>query len=184
MDIRAEKLALSILQEVLFGKEAVFLCPDKNDCNKAFDVLVSTIKEFDQEEADSSNNVSGVFIKGMSLPENCLVCPCFDDEFGFCGVSKQDDTPNRDWSIKPQYCPMVEIVGREVIDTNCIFSETIGEMIPKGFTRKNRHYTWCESDAVYYRDDVDDLAIEYSDVAWNEVEKDRIKHEPIKGVIE
>ena len=113
MDIKAEKLALNIMQAVLFGKDAVFLCPDKDDCNKAFDVLVSTIKTFEQEEGDSPKNVSGVFIKDMSLPENCLVCPCFDDEFGFCGVSKQDDTPNRDWNIKPQYCPMVKIGGNK-----------------------------------------------------------------------
>jgi hypothetical protein len=42
-----------------------------------------------------------------------------------------------------------------------IWSDTVGAMIPKGFKRKLkdrdcRHYTWNESDAVYWADDVDD----------------------------
>lgn len=42
-----------------------------------------------------------------------------------------------------------------------IWSDTVGTMIPKGFKRKlksgdYRHYTWNESDAVYWADDVDD----------------------------
>lgn len=46
-----------------------------------------------------------------------------------------------------------------------IYSETCGGMIVKGFTRirrrgdvvtSNRHYTWDESDAVYWNDEVDD----------------------------
>jgi hypothetical protein len=43
-----------------------------------------------------------------------------------------------------------------------IYSRTVGGMIPTGFKRKlknsneYRHYTWNESDAVYWADDVDD----------------------------
>lgn len=42
-----------------------------------------------------------------------------------------------------------------------IWSNTVGAMIPTGFKRKlkcgdYRHYTWNESDAVYWADDVDD----------------------------
>ena len=42
-----------------------------------------------------------------------------------------------------------------------IYSDTVGGMIPKGFKRlkkdgEYRHYTWNESDAVYWADDVDD----------------------------
>jgi hypothetical protein len=42
-----------------------------------------------------------------------------------------------------------------------IWSDTVGAMIPRGFKRKlkdgdYRHYTWNESDAVYWADDVDD----------------------------
>ena len=56
---------------------------------------------------------------------------------------------------------------------NYIYSETIGTMIPKGFTTRkvlfskdgstpykicnSFHWTWNEEDAVYYRDDVDDI---------------------------
>lgn len=37
-----------------------------------------------------------------------------------------------------------------------VWSEVNEAMVVKGFTFKNKHYTWCESDEVYYRDDVDD----------------------------
>jgi hypothetical protein len=50
-----------------------------------------------------------------------------------------------------------------------IWSNTVGKMIGKGFMRplKNggyRHYTWNESDAVYWADDVDDRYYFYEDV--------------------
>ena len=37
-----------------------------------------------------------------------------------------------------------------------IWSENQESMVVKGFTYKGKHYTWCESDELYYRDDVDD----------------------------
>lgn len=59
--------------------------------------------------------------------------------------------------------------------SNFIWSQTVGTMIPRGFTTRavlikkdgsepykvcaEYHWTWCESDAVYYRDDVDDLIL-------------------------
>jgi hypothetical protein len=53
-----------------------------------------------------------------------------------------------------------------------IWSDTVGDMIPKGFKRelKNggyRHYTWNEEDAVYWADDVDDRYYFYGDVPEN-----------------
>ena len=57
----------------------------------------------------------------------------------------------------------VELCRRfNIIDM--IYSPYLECMIEKGFTYKGHHYTWCESDLVYYRDDVDDIAIEYEDV--------------------
>lgn len=57
--------------------------------------------------------------------------------------------------------------------SNFIWSDTVGTMIPKGFTtqvvlfdcsrlrpyqvKRSFHWTWCEADGVYYRDDVDDI---------------------------
>ena len=53
-----------------------------------------------------------------------------------------------------------------------IWSDTIEGMIPRGFTsQKGFHYTWNEDDEVYYRDDVDDRAIEYDGVNWQKVAK-------------
>lgn len=53
-----------------------------------------------------------------------------------------------------------------------IKSETVDGMIPMGFTsQKGYHYTWSEADAVYWRDDVDDVAIEYDAVNWGKVAK-------------
>jgi hypothetical protein len=51
-----------------------------------------------------------------------------------------------------------------------IYSRTVGGMIPTGFKRKlknsneYRHYTWNESDAVYWADDVDDRYFFYDDI--------------------
>ena len=44
---------------------------------------------------------------------------------------------------------------------NMIYSESLGEMIIKGFYMKKkngeyRHYTWNDKDCVYWADDVDD----------------------------
>ena len=41
-----------------------------------------------------------------------------------------------------------------------IYSEYLEEMIAKGFTLNGKHYTWNETDLVYYRDDVDDRYLE------------------------
>ena len=53
-----------------------------------------------------------------------------------------------------------------------IYSESLGEMIIKGFyvKKKNgeyRHYTWNDSDCVYWADDVDDRF--YYDVPKNAI---------------
>ena len=37
-----------------------------------------------------------------------------------------------------------------------IWSRTKGRMIPEGFTYRKHHYTWCEEDQVYWRDDMKD----------------------------
>ena len=47
------------------------------------------------------------------------------------------------------------------ITDNYIYSEFLGAMIIKGFYMKKkngeyRHYTWNDSDCVYWADDVDD----------------------------
>ena len=47
------------------------------------------------------------------------------------------------------------------VPNNMIYSESLGELIIKGFylKKKNgeyRHYTWNDSDCVYWADDVDD----------------------------
>jgi len=53
-----------------------------------------------------------------------------------------------------------------------IYSESNEGMIPRGFTsQKGFHYTWSEADELYWRDDVDDRAVEYDDVNWQNVAK-------------
>ena len=47
------------------------------------------------------------------------------------------------------------------VENNMVYSEMLGGMIIKGFYMKKkngqyRHYTWNESDCVYWADDVDD----------------------------
>ena len=47
------------------------------------------------------------------------------------------------------------------VENNMVYSEMLGGMIIKGFYMKkkngeSRHYTWNESDCVYWADDVDD----------------------------
>ena len=37
-----------------------------------------------------------------------------------------------------------------------IYSDSLNEMIIKGFTYKSKHYTWNDLDCVYYCDNVDD----------------------------
>jgi hypothetical protein len=36
-----------------------------------------------------------------------------------------------------------------------IYSEYNEGMIHKGFTYGHKHYTWCEADEMYWRDDVE-----------------------------
>ena len=74
----------------------------------------------------------GLFIKGMEMPENCCVCPCFKSIAGFkttaggylfckakgIAFGKQDS----EWIIKqrPNWCPLEEVPtphGR-LIDTS------------------------------------------------------------------
>lgn len=38
-----------------------------------------------------------------------------------------------------------------------IWSENQESMVVKGFVYRGKHYTWCEADELYYRDDVDDI---------------------------
>lgn len=47
------------------------------------------------------------------------------------------------------------------VANNMIYSESLGEIIIMGFYMKKkngeyRHYTWNDSDSVYWADDVDD----------------------------
>jgi len=52
--------------------------------------------------------MSMVAIKGMKMPENCIECLLFDDEYGDCNVmgeTKADATEER-----AKNCPLVEIV--------------------------------------------------------------------------
>lgn len=55
---------------------------------------------------------------------------------------------------------------------NMIYSDSLGEMVIKGFYKKMRngdyrHYTWNDEDCVYYADDRDDLI--YLDVPRNAI---------------
>lgn len=45
--------------------------------------------------------------------------------------------------------------------SNYIFSESLGELVIYGFMYNGRHYTWNDMDCVYYRDDVDDICVDY-----------------------
>lgn len=45
---------------------------------------------------------------------------------------------------------------KRVLGSNYIYSDSLDEMVLKGFTYKGKHYTWNDPDCVYYQDDVDD----------------------------
>ena len=40
-----------------------------------------------------------------------------------------------------------------------VWSGSLDDFVISGFTYKGHHYTWNEADSVYYRDDVDDVAL-------------------------
>ncbi len=37
-----------------------------------------------------------------------------------------------------------------------VYSDSLGEMVVKGFSYKGNHYTWNDFDCVYYADDSDE----------------------------
>ena len=48
--------------------------------------------------------MSGVYIKGLKMPQNCLLCP-FGDEFGKCCVNSELEDANE----LTHSCPLIEI---------------------------------------------------------------------------
>lgn len=38
-----------------------------------------------------------------------------------------------------------------------IYSNSLGEMVNAGFTKGKYHYTWNDSDCLYYNDEIEDI---------------------------
>lgn len=48
--------------------------------------------------------MSGIYIPGMEMPENCYDCPCIDAENGRCQAVNSRDFV---YEYRPHWCPLV-----------------------------------------------------------------------------
>ena len=53
--------------------------------------------------------MSGVYIKGIELPENCVTddCPCVNREMGFC---QADPEGRYVYGYRPYWCPLIPVL--------------------------------------------------------------------------
>ena len=56
--------------------------------------------------------MNGLFIPDAELPEDCVGCPCCNDERGFCMATKDHRHVFID---KPEWCPLIEVM---LVDAN------------------------------------------------------------------
>ena len=50
----------------------------------------------------------GVYIKGMSFPDNCELC-AFETGFGFCLAKSDNFCGYTNYRKRPEWCPLVEV---------------------------------------------------------------------------
>lgn len=64
-----------------------------------------------------------ILIKGMKMPEECVVCPCFNDEYGRCMIHWDKGNPCS-FQFPPSWCTMTELPkhGR-LIDADALWGE-------------------------------------------------------------
>lgn len=82
--------------------------------------------------------MSGVYIKNIRMPENCLDCPCCDNEFYECKAKYHFILPKDEYGAvlgnRPEWCPLVEIKPQHgrLIDADKLLQQ-YGKMV---FTAK------------------------------------------------
>ena len=65
-------------------------------------------------EKGDEESMSGVYIKGMEMPETCYECPCGDNEFYQCCATKERFSYHRDEYGYPDgerqdWCPLISV---------------------------------------------------------------------------
>ena len=49
-----------------------------------------------------------ILIKGMTMPQNCIECPCYNDEIDICNITSQP-IAIEDWHKRKADCPLIEL---------------------------------------------------------------------------
>lgn len=92
--------------------------------------------------------MTDVLIRGVTIPQNCIDCMCYNTEFGYCQATEDDIESS--FEAKPDKCPIVELPEHgDLIDRNelcdglvsnhpvVIYAKTAPVVIPSNKEERN-----------------------------------------------